>query len=96
MGERCVRNAEVEGSIPFRSTCHGAPAARKKSVRRPEPSDAASFLQLSLTFETKRYRARTRGKTLRLGAGWVAGAVREVLRGVVVAYGVVVAIVLLV
>jgi PHD/YefM family antitoxin component YafN of YafNO toxin-antitoxin module len=23
LGERCVRNAEVEGSIPFRSTDHG-------------------------------------------------------------------------
>ena len=34
LGERCVRNAEVEGSIPFRSTQHG-PLVRTRRIGGP-------------------------------------------------------------
>ena len=45
MGERCVRNAEVEGSIPFRSTKLQYPLAPPQGhVLSPEPADLHRLL----------------------------------------------------
>ena len=79
LGERCVRNAEVEGSIPFRSTnpANGRkyrPFFYAKPVRRPSVSrmpwrDAPHSTRMDIPDRDADAAANPAGRPARIAAG---------------------------